>query len=164
MANDKIQVHRRGFLAKLLKGAAATAVASATVIEVTESKAGAVEAKVVPDSSLENNLSFDDDFYFKLRKKLVKDTMNFTRQDCVNLATCINKDKNAWRVMETYLRLQQSGERILATVHYLVVYKILYIASHHPNFVGKSKLPAQLVDIPLMDGKDEERFGSHFVF
>jgi len=129
MSKDKIELHRRGFLARILKGAAATAVASAAVIEVTENKAGATSVKVVEQESSYTTKLFnrkDWPSMEELESKL--DTEILSDLEIYQLAWYMQNCRNGNRIIFAYSKAQKQVKN-LVRLHTLVAVTIVAVAT-----------------------------------
>ena len=128
--SEKIVKSRRGFLARMLQGAAAATVATGTVLEVTENKAGAATVKEVEQETGEISFfnrnkwkSWDD-----LLEKLQTHPAEMTDYELYQLSQYMLRSRNATKIMRTYSNLQRN-QRALVKIHPLVNNMIVFIAT-----------------------------------
>lgn len=122
---EKIQLHRRGFLARMLQGAAVATVATGVVLEVTEDKAGAsvVKEEEISFFSPKAWTSWDS-----LLDKLKTTPWDMTDYELFQLSQYILRSRNVIKIMHTYSNLQRD-RNALVKVHPAVCHTIVYIAT-----------------------------------
>ena len=145
--SEKIQLHRRGFLARMLQGAAAATVATGTVLEVTENKAGAATVKEVEQETGEISFfnrnkwkSWDD-----LLEKLQTHPADLTEYELFQISQYMLRSNNATKILMTYSHLQKN-QRALVKIHPLVNNIIVFIATGKGIPNRYKNMPAGVLD------------------
>lgn len=161
MSENKIQVHRRGFLARILQGAAAATVATGVVLEVTENKAGAASVKEVEQETGE--ISFFSTKKWKswdeLLEKLQTTPAEMSDYELFQLSQYMLRSRNATKIMRAYCMLQKN-QRALVKIHSLVNNMIVFIATgkHIPGHKDYENMPdwsqGVLSDSNMKDNRD----------